>query len=153
MNGSFPCSSGIRGNWAWNGVALVRTVAERALESPRLSAVQSAPSALQSVVALSATVTLPFALSGVTVTVQLAVSPATSAAAVTAPPVTLNAWSRMAAAVAVTASLNARRNEKALPSWVSGMASKAAVSGSDSAACGLTPSLTAIWLWPILFTA
>ena len=66
---------------------------------------------------------------GASVKLHRSARPPTRAAAVTAPPVTARAWSRISAAVASMAALNSiRKLNAATPSWDWGSPSKPAVS-------------------------
>ena len=79
---------------------------------------------------------------GSSVSSHRSLRPSIIAAAVTVPPVTVSAWSRMASGVISTSALNAIRNVNALdPSWLAGKSSSVAVRGSASVAFNVAPDV------------
>ena len=95
------------------------TIVATPADSFRPSAVHTAPSAAQSGTG-SNEIVVSAAPDGVTVTRHRSARPSTRAAPVTAPPVTVSAWSRISAALTATSSLNASRKVNAVPSWLEG---------------------------------
>ena len=105
------------------------TVADVGWDSFLLSSVQIAPLAWQSVVSGRVMLTAPLPV-GSTSTVQPWLLPCSLRTALAmAPPLTVNASSRILAYPASTFSLKVRSKVKLLPSWSAGTFAKLAVSG------------------------